>query len=80
MDANRVTQQLRRDTEISGGSRKQERGVPIKLLSAKRDELNPRKFWGYAHSGAVKLAILSQGKSHLRLRGTAANSQLASLG
>ncbi len=31
-------------------------------------------------SGAVKLAILSQGKSHLRLRGTAANSQLAWLG
>ncbi len=34
-------------------------------------QLNPsevRKIWGYAHtSGAIKLAILSQGKSHLRL-------------
>ncbi len=57
-----------------------------KLSSAKREELNPRKvrtFWGYAHFRCSKTRenpILSQGKSHLRLRGTAANSQLASLG
>ncbi len=38
------------------------------------------KFGVTPTSGAIKLPILSQGKSHLRLRGIAANSQLASLG
>ncbi len=51
-----------------------------KLSSAKCEELNPRtahKIWGYAHFRCSKTRenpILSQGKSHLRLRGTAANS------
>ncbi len=50
-----------------------------KLSSAKREELIPRKarkIWGYAHFRCNKTRenpILSQGKSHLRLRGTAAN-------
>ncbi len=57
----------------------------FKLSSAKREELIPRKarkIWGYAHFRCSKTRenpILSQGKSHFRLRGTA-NSQLASLG
>ncbi len=41
------------------------------------------KMWGNAHFRCSKTRenpILSSGKSHLRLRGTAANSQLASLG
>ncbi len=45
-------------------------------------EREARKIWGYAHFRCNKTRenpILSQGKSHLRLRGTAANSQ-ASLG
>ncbi len=57
-----------------------------KLSSAKREELKPRasrKIWSYAHFRCSKTRenpILSLGKSHLRLRGTAVNSQLASLG
>ncbi len=45
-------------------------------------ERKARKIWGYAHFRCSKTRenpILSQGKSHLRLRGIAANSQLASL-
>ncbi len=48
-----------------------------KVSSAKREELNPRearKIWGYAHFRCSKTRenpILSQGKSHFRLRGTA---------
>ncbi len=59
----------------SGGSRKQERGV-----SAKREELIPRKAWLrplQVRSKTRENPILSQGKSHPRLRGIAANSQLA---
>ncbi len=46
-------------------------------------ERKARKIWGYAYFRCSKTRenpILSQGKSHLRLRGTAANSQLAGLG
>ena len=62
---------------ISGRSRKQ---------GFQSIEREARKIWGYAHFRCSKTRenpILSQGKSHLRLRGTAAicaNSQLASLG